>query len=467
MLARSIIDEFIPESGLEVVSCYFFCKDNDQQNRLAIALCALLHQLFSQRPDLLHHAIPPWNRSGEKIQLEVDELWRILLNAALAGNCKVICILDALDECRENDQDQLITKLNQYYLEQHSSPSESCLKFLVTSRPYDHIHEQFLSAIESLPNLRLRGEEENDQIHQEINLVVKVRVKELAKAAALSDDIQQRLETQLLQMEHRTYLWLYLAIDDVRTTFKNSLRPADETIRLIPESVNAAYKRILHRVPSDKVDEVQKILQIIFAARRPLAIEEMAMALGIATRPQSQVTRDASIDPNGLEQKFRHLCGLFVFINNSKIYLIHQTARDFLMQQASLCDLKVAYSFSPQAPEMLMTEICVRYLLMNDLNCDGNELGPQARSLLEYSGENWSDHARRTSLGSDALLLDIVLRLYDTSACRFKIWYPIFWNKTTKPAIDSKTQKRLDRMSSKLSSIQLAALNDHFRVLES
>lgn len=188
-----------------MVSCYYFFKDNDQQNGLATALCALLHQLFTQRPDLLEHAIPSWKNIREKIQQEVDELWRILTKAALAGNCQVVCVLDALDECREKDQHQLIERLNRYYSQRLSSGDDTCLKFLATSRPYDHINDQFLTLTESFPNLRLKGEDENDQIHQEINLVVKVRVKELATAARLSDRTQQRLEKQLLEMEHRTY----------------------------------------------------------------------------------------------------------------------------------------------------------------------------------------------------------------------------------------------------------------------
>ncbi|KAJ5656584.1 hypothetical protein N7507_008534 [Penicillium longicatenatum] len=79
---------------------------------------------------------------------------------------------------------------------------------------------------DSFPYIHLKGEEENNQIHKEIDLVVKIRI------------------------EHRIYLWLYLAINDIRTTFENSLRPAAESIRLIPPSVNAAYKKILSRVPS-------------------------------------------------------------------------------------------------------------------------------------------------------------------------------------------------------------------------
>jgi hypothetical protein len=230
--------------GPAVTICYFFFKDNDEQNNLAAALCSVLHQLFSQRPQLLLHAIPSWEKNGERLRQEVDELWRVFLTATSADlSHKTICIFDALDECREIGQDRLIKKLQSFHRYACSSTRDTCLKFLVTSRPYNHIQNRFRAITDSFLRLHLKGEEENDQIRKEIDLVVKIRVRELAETALLSWDIQQRLEDQLLQMEHRTYLWLYLAIDDIQSTFQNSLRPTEVLIQLIPPSVNAAYEK--------------------------------------------------------------------------------------------------------------------------------------------------------------------------------------------------------------------------------
>ena len=355
-------------SSPAVTICYFFFKDNDEQNHLATALCSVLHQLFSQRPHLLHHAIPSWEKNGERLQQEVDELWRIFTTAASADvSHKTICIFDALDECREMDQGRLIEKLQSFHHQPSSLTKDTCLKFLVTSRPYDHIQDHFRAITDSFPHLHIKGEEENDQIHEEIDLVVKIRVKELAETVPLSPDVHQRVEQQLLQMEHRTYLWLHLAIDDIRTTFKHSLRPAESSITLIPPSVNAAYEKILCRVPADQIDTVKKILEIIVAARRPLTIREMAMALGIATCSESRTTIQAGLDPTHLDEKLRQLCGLFVFTNNSKIYLIHQTAREFLIEKKSLNNLNFAYWSSLSDAEDRMADICLRYLLMEDL----------------------------------------------------------------------------------------------------
>lgn len=168
VLARSLIDEDFRVSTSTASVCYFFFKDNEEQDNLATALCAILHQLFSQQPNLLQHAIPSWEQNGDKLQHEVSELWRIFLSAASADptSHKTICVLDALDECRMDDQEQLIQKLNDFYNHSGVQNQKTWLKFLVTSRPYDEIKTNFQDTTDSFPHIHLQGEHENNQIHK-------------------------------------------------------------------------------------------------------------------------------------------------------------------------------------------------------------------------------------------------------------------------------------------------------------
>lgn len=110
-----------------------------------------------------------------------------------------------------------------------------------------------------------------------------MRVAKLAIDLQLDGLTKDRLETKLLQMEHRTYLWLYLAIESISETYRNSLRPEEASIKSLPVSVEHAYEKILSRVSAEQKIHLYKILQIVVGARRPLTIQEMAIALGIAT----------------------------------------------------------------------------------------------------------------------------------------------------------------------------------------
>ncbi|KAJ5410107.1 uncharacterized protein N7487_004466 [Penicillium crustosum] len=464
VLARSIIDDYMRDLSPAVTICYFFFKDNDDQNNLAVALCSVLHQLFSQRPHLLHYAMPSWESNGERLRQEVDDLWRIFIAATSSDlSFTTICIFDALDECRKIDRDRLIPKLQLFHCQPSSSEKDTCLKFLVTSRPYDHIQSCFRAITDFSPHLHLKGEEENDQIRKEIDLFVKLEVKKLALEERLSPDIQQQLEQQLLKMEHRTYLWLHLTIGHIQIEFHRSLLSTEEAIKamqinkLVPESVNDAYTKILSRVSSDahEAETAKKILQIIVAARRPLTTVEMAMALGIANSPQSRTATKAGIDSSVIGEKLRYYCDLFVFINSGKIFLIHQTAREFLISESNPNNKDLVYSWRLSDAERQMAQICSQYLLMGDLVCDDSRLCSNTRDFLSYSAVHWPYHVSQMNLASDPEALDRVHRLYDTGGKPFSLWFPVFW-KATMP------HKNVPTMG----ALHLAAFNGHEQEVE-
>lgn len=454
VLARLIIDNYLRKSIPAVTVCYFFFKDNESQNNLAAALCSLLHQLFSQRPELLHHALPSWEMNGQALQNEPNELWQIFI-AATSSDVPVhtICILDALDECCDIDQNRLTQNLKSFYhaCQPTQVSQSSCLKFLVTSRPYNQIRNHFRS-LENFLYLHLKGEEENDQIHREIDLVVKVRTKELAEAASLSWESQQRLEQQLLRMEHRTYLWLHLAFDDIRSTFENSLWPAEESIRMIPSSVDKAYEKILSRVPSGQLSTVKKIFQIIIAAREPLTTSQLAMALGISIRPGSRSAAEAMIDPVDFDGKLRNLCGLFVFVNNSKVYLIHQTAREYLMKGLAASH---SLSCSLQGAEEQMAHICLQYLSMKEFDSTDPEEYIGFADLLEYAAFYWAKHVCLMSSAAELEVKDLLDLVYDTKTNRFLLWFSELWRALHGP----------DEPVPTMTPMHIAVLNGHQNVV--
>jgi hypothetical protein len=60
--------------------------------------------------------LPLWEKNQDKIQQEVNELWRIPIAATsdLSSSC-TICVFDALNEYQSNDQRQLNQKLEHFY----------------------------------------------------------------------------------------------------------------------------------------------------------------------------------------------------------------------------------------------------------------------------------------------------------------------------------------------------------------
>jgi ankyrin repeat protein len=476
VLVKSLIENELRNTEEHTI-CYFFFKDNEEQDNVATALCALLHQLFTHQPQLIQHAAPAWERNGEKLPKEVLELWRILLSAAGDSEAyDVTCVLDALDECRPSHRYWLIDMLARFYTQISPYPStkpRGRLKFLVTSRPYSDIEIGFQKILEDLPTIRLRGEEENDPIHKEIDLVIRTRVTNLASDLKLDRQTKEQLETKLLKMEHRTYLWLYLAIEDIYQTYPDSIRPEEALFESLPSTVEDAYEKILSRVTERQKGNVKKILQIVVGARRPLNVQEMAIALGIATSTQPKSLDQVKLDPVRLERNIRQWCGLFVFINHARLYLIHQTAKEFLVCDSAfnIFSPKWKHCLNSCMVEKEMTRICVEVLCFEDSRLKAQSLVQKFRrnlnlddivdednyieSLLVYSAEHWPRHLRDTYMPTNDSFIAQISAFYDIDSGLYDLWFPIFWN-ATRPYGDRP----------RMSSIQLAALLGHEKMLD-
>ncbi|KAL9094308.1 MAG: hypothetical protein Q9165_003449 [Trypethelium subeluteriae] len=476
VLAKSLVDNELRATDKHTV-CYFFFKDNDEQDGLATALCAILHQLFYHQPQLVQYAIPAWESIGDKLVKDIPELWRTLLAAARSDVVyDVTCVLDALDECRLHDRRLLIDMLADFYMHTLSCPFErrrGRLRFLVTSRPYDDIRAEFQKTLDDLPTIRLRGEEENDQIHQEIDLVIRKRVKILAKDLRLDVQTTDRLETQLLKMEHRTYLWLYLAIESIYETFRDSIRPEEASIESLPTTVEDAYEGILSRVSEKQIDNVKKIFTIVIGARRPLTVQEMAIALGVATKPHPESIRRAQLNHDYLENRMRHWCGLFIFIKHTRIYLIHQTAKEFLICDSNSIDSPFRWKrcLYPHEVEKEMTRICIEVLhleysqpvkksqLRNSVRDKkaGKLLHQEnnAESFVIYSAESWPHHFRNANVTMNESFVSQASNLYNTDSTLYRRWFAIFWRSICRYLHEPQ-----------MDSLRLAALLGHKTMLE-
>lgn len=181
VLARHLIDSVLPSSTKGRAVCYFFFKDDyEDQRRADIALCCILHQLFQQNRGLLSDAIlNQFDTGGAAFTNSFPKLWRIFISAATEESAgEIICLLDAIDECEEGGRFHLAQELCNLY----RTERDMKLKFLTTSRPYGSIRQGFqeLKFPES-PMIHLSGEDEEEveKISREIDAFIKARVQNI------------------------------------------------------------------------------------------------------------------------------------------------------------------------------------------------------------------------------------------------------------------------------------------------
>jgi ankyrin repeat protein len=445
VLAKSLIEHEL-KCTESVSTCYFFFKDDEEQSKLQNALCGLLHQLFTFKPTLLKYALHEVDRNGERLFLETLTLWRLLMNAAAdpaAGH--VVCILDALDECQERDRYILIDLLKKFY--SHSSTTarrRSSLKFLVTSRPYYGIEIRFQELVDKVPTVRLAGEEESLAISKEIRLVIRTKVAQIASERRWTTQVRDLLTAKLTGIPNRTYLWLHLILEEIRETFDSTVKKLSVVVEKLPESVYDAYERILAR-SKDKI-EARRILQAVIAAIRPLTLKEMGVILAMKDDTKNYKGLDLE-EENHTRRRIRNTCGLFLSVSDAKVYLIHQTAKEFLVRQESetLCVDRNNWrnSFVLRHCDYMLVQMCVRYLSFTDFESSPfvsyvlrryrksqdqkllDVLTSRYR-FLEYGATQWGAHVRRLQLSEDDEVVLLSLSLCNAQSQQCRLWSSIY-----------------------------------------
>ncbi|RYC78851.1 hypothetical protein BFJ63_vAg18276 [Fusarium oxysporum f. sp. narcissi] len=429
VLAKYLIDHSLPRS---TTICYFFFKDQDQ-NTVRQALCALLHQLFSQKSFLIEHAMPQFRKDGQGLINSTESLWKILRNAIKDPQTgPIIMVLDALDECAESEFVDLVRNVENQFRNDHLGYSK--LKYLLTCRPYNQIVSKFRGLLEVFRNIHIPGEDESETISQEVNHVITRRVNQLLQ---LSPQIKSHLEKRLQKTTHRTYLWVYLVFDYLeKEDIKKTLKGVESAVASLPRSINEAYEQILKRTKEHEM--VRKALSIILAASRPLTLSEMNVAINIDDTSQSIHDLDLEDDEH-FKTRLRSWCGLFVSIYQGSIYFLHQTAREFLLADLASpttisSELHWNHSITTQDAHAVLAELCVLYLnffnsnvsLSTDTNAEAGHSFDR-HAFLDYSAQTWGAHFREAGIIDDAAIIPFALRICNPDSKSYSVWFRIYW----------------------------------------
>ena len=357
--------------------------------------------------------------------------------------------MDALDECEQSEREALIERVVKFFSVQNVTNTE--LKFLVTSRPYFEIETEFSTAGDILAEISLKGEDESEKISKEIDLVIDEEILRIARARRypLETEVQDGLVKYLKSIKHRTYLWLHLILDVIRKTPAYSQTKLEALISKIPDSVDNAYESILNRVKNPERAKARRLLHIIVAAERPLTLQEMNVALEIGEKlDRNEDCRSVDdlekFSEGPFKMEVRNLCGLFVSIKDSKIYLIHQTAKEFLVKNDSIQPLSVGiwrYSLEPRESNLIIAKICILYLLFTIFERDPLIIDDRVPSyevqshvsryanrhdLLDYAAKHWSVHFRGAKITNEEIVA-LALEVCNSRSKRFLSWFHVYW----------------------------------------
>ncbi|PIG79045.1 ankyrin repeat-containing protein [Aspergillus arachidicola] len=457
VLAKYLADSVVTCRAGRTVGYFFFRDDFEDQRSIVKALCCILHQLFYHNRDLLTERIIEQFEMDEGIVGSFSDLWNVLISAAKQKEAgEIICLLDALDECEQDGWSQLTEALQRLYIDETRNTFN--LKFLITSRLYGRIRHGFQPLqMPGQPLVHLSGEndEEMEKISREIDLFIQARVNTIGAQLRLTEEEQSILLKSVTRVSNRTYLWVYLTLNVIQSKMDIDKIGIVAATSDLPKTVDEAYERILSRSKDRR--KARKLLHIVIGATRPLTLQEMNIALILHERHQSYGDLDLG-SQDRFQENMRDLCGLFITVVEGKIYLLHQTAREFLVQENTsdstlyvfyhtarrilfrssrkerndnIQSLSWKHSITLKESHRIIATICIQYLLLSDFGKAwplATDLGELTDSyiLLDYAAKSWVTHHLEANTRTENMEQPL-LALCDLIEGHCPAWFQVYW----------------------------------------
>ncbi|KAK6448538.1 hypothetical protein FP744_10004788 [Trichoderma asperellum] len=370
-------------NALHVLS-YFFCQAADERiNSATAVLRGLIYLIVDQQPRLVSHIQKRYKHVGDALFKDINawtalsEIFLNILEDMDASLQQTYIIIDALDEC-VTDLPKLLDFIT------IKSALFSRVKWIVSSRNWPDIKEHLDSATQQIS---LCLELNENSISAAVSAYIKHQVKLLAQKKQYNEITKDTVQRHLSSNSNNTFLWVALVCQNLE---KISLQTTIQKLNEFPPGLNSLYKRMMQQIHKlEHVSDIKfccQILATVLHVYRPITLAELGILIKCP---------DAD-----LIYKAIGFCGSFLTVRDSQVYIIHQSAKDYLSDKA------VSNNFLPNPADIhgvilsQSVQVMSSMLRRNIYNLHSpslpiNEIkapDPDPLETISYSCLYWIDH---------------------------------------------------------------------------
>ncbi|KAJ5362433.1 hypothetical protein N7541_003277 [Penicillium brevicompactum] len=393
MLLCGIINELSAlNNGNATTISFFFCQAAEPRiNNATAVLRGLLYLILDKQPALIPHIQKEYDKAGKQL-FEGVNAWHALsriftdiLKDPLLQSTYLI--IDGLDECT-HDLSLLLDLVSD------NSSANPNVKWIVSSRNWTNIEESLDTANQKI---RLCLELNENSISEAVTIYIHYKVQILAKQKKFDEELLEAVRCHLLTNALGTFLWVALVCEELK---KGKARNAHKLLNAFPAGLDPLYERMMEHIQdSDDAEDAElcrSILAVVAIVYQPITLEELPVLVEI---------------PDHVSKTDQHLadliadCGSFLSLRGRTVSLVHQSATDFLLKDAS----NNKFSVFPQGVKAKHQEIFFRSLqaIFETLRRDiynikhpgfpikrVRERNPDPLAIARYSCLYWVDHLK-------------------------------------------------------------------------
>lgn len=391
--------------------CHYYCRDGETGKAIYI-FSALILSLLHQLPGL-NKLFFKWYKQAQASGVldpasDVFRLEKFL--RALLGEIDrpLFLLIDGLDECDAESLShvfRLIKDLPQKF---------SGLKIIVSCRPREDILEELGK---NTPRIQLRADPQRDAV-----IVEKTVEQGLHYLAA---NVKTLVADTISRKAQGSAIWTKLTVELIKASKIRAFGPMQRFLleMQLPNRLSALYRTLLARCTSDNPENHRLAivaLGTLATSHRHLSILELAWATGMGATDVVNTVHDLA----KMVDHERILNILYPFLarldyddlKKHQVGLVHQSVKEFALKdlfpgQSCVPGLAVAENNtlpSAHVLEAFMLNICVRYLLLGEIELQGVFSEEQAAiAQLPQASDLFSEKAGSVDY---------------TTNCTWKVW---------------------------------------------
>ncbi|KAA6409051.1 MAG: vegetative incompatibility het-e-1 [Lasallia pustulata] len=406
VLSSTIIDAVLqePQSKSEIAVAYFYFDFNDvekqKSDKMIRSLITQLSRQSKKKLNKLEALFASCNNGGR--QPDVEGLLTVL-KEVVEGFDETYIVLDALDEC--SDREELLEcieeiqgwKLRQFHM-------------LVTSRWLIDIKE----SLEPLTEPRGRICIQSALVNADIRTYVheKLQNDRCLKRWSSKPEVQEEIETALMQKADGMFRWVVCQLDALRTCLNLSM--LRKALKALPTTLDETYARMLRSIPEEHSEYAIKILQWLTYSARPLQLEQLAEIVAVNVDGSPWFDCD---DRFARPEEVLAICSSLVATEDvpagtwvlgevgSRMYnttqvvvrLAHFSVKEYLVSER-IRDPAAAtarYAIQETQANQSIAAACLAYLLQFDQHDSLTPNNPELFPLARYAAEFWLYHTRK------------------------------------------------------------------------
>jgi hypothetical protein len=340
-----------------VISFFFNARGDDVEKSTVGTYRSLLFQLLTQLPEL--QRIFDW-LSPTELSTCINHQWGVELlkelfeqAIELLGKAYVVCFIDALDECEERQVRDMVQFFS--YLAEFTVSAGIRFQVCFSSRHYPHI------TIDKGLSLVLEGQiGHNQDISNYLKSELKIGRSKLAR----------QIRSELQEKASGVFMWVVLVIGILNMEYdRGRIHVLRRRLQEIPSDLYELFQDILTR-DSRNTDEVLLCIQWVLFANQPLGQEQLYFAILVGIEPEAVSEWDPNETTMDVIKQFILACskGLTEVTTSklSKVQLIHESIRDFLLKGGGLGTLwpNLQANLYGKSHERLK-QCCFKYMTMD------------------------------------------------------------------------------------------------------